>query len=89
MNGPSFLFSSSSDNMVNLNNYIDCSDEGFPISDLSFVLHNMYSCSKRATPQSAALEVKNSMLDSLLTEKQKNINTHKSPPILTLTHSEI
>ena len=78
MDGPSFP-SSSSDNMNNsniynsdkLNNYIDCSDEDFSISDLSFVLHNMYSSSERATPQSTASEIKNSVLDSLLTDKQK------------------
>ena len=54
MNGPSFPSFSSSDNMNNsniynsneLNNYIDCSDEDFPISHLSSVLHNIYSSSK-------------------------------------------
>ena len=96
MDGPSFS-SSSSDHMDNsniynsdeLNNYIDCSDEDFSISDLSSVLHNMYSSSERTTPQSTASEIKNSVLDSLLTEKQKNIDIYKSSPISTFTCSEI
>ena len=75
--GPSFSPSLSSDNMDNsniynsdkLNNYLDYSDKDFPISDLSSILHNMYSSSKRATPQSMALEMKNSVLNFLLMEK--------------------
>ena len=83
MDGPSFPSPSSSDE---LNNCIDCSDEDFPISDPSFILHDMYSSSERVTPQSVALEIKNSMLDSLLTEKQKNINIYKSSSIYPPSH---
>ena len=57
IDGPHFPSSSGSDNMDNLdiyngdklNNYIDCSNKDFPISDLSSVLCNMYSSSERIT----------------------------------------
>ena len=73
-------------NSDKLNNY---SDEDFPISGFSSMLCNTYSSFERVTSQSMALEIKNSVLDSLLIEKQKNIDIYKSSSILTFTCSKI